>query len=225
VVVEANVRGRDLGSFVRDVRERIHGIEKELPPGYFLQLGGQFENQERAMKRLAVVVPIALALVFLLLYLALGSVPYAALVLLNLPFALVGGVLAVVVFGMPLSVSAAVAFIVLLGVAVQNGVVLVAFFRQLRERGLSVADTVEQGCNLRFRPLLMTALTSFIGHLPMLYATGSGADIQKPLAVVVMGGLVTSTLLTLLVLPALYALFAGRAERAVIEPEPARVPS
>ena len=144
--------------------------------------------------------------------------PYAALVLLNLPFALVGGVVAVVIFGMPLSVSAAVAFIVLLGIAVQNGVVLVAFFKQLRERGLSVADTVEQGCNLRFRPLLMTALTSFIGHLPMLYATGLGADIQKPLAVVVMGGLVTSTLLTLLVLPTLYALFAGR-RPAVRNPE------
>jgi heavy metal efflux system protein len=210
VVVEANVRGRDLGGFVEDVRARIQGIEKELPPGYYLRLGGQFENQERAMERLAIVVPVALALVFLLLYLALGSVPYAALVLLNLPFALVGGVVAVVIFRMPLSVSAAVAFIVLLGVAVQNGVVLVAFFKQLRERGLSVADTVDQGCNLRFRPLLMTALTSFIGHLPMLYATGSGADIQKPLAVVVMGGLVTSTLLTLLVLPTIYVLFAGR---------------
>jgi cobalt-zinc-cadmium resistance protein CzcA len=206
VVVEANVRGRDLGGFVRDVRARIAGIEKELPPGYHLQLGGQFENQQRAMQRLAIVVPVALGLVFLLLYLALGSVPYALLVLANLPFALVGGVVAVVAFGMPLSVSAAVAFIVLLGVAVQNGVVLVAFFRQLRERGLSVAETVEQGCNLRFRPLLMTALTSFIGHVPMLYATGSGADIQRPLAVVVMGGLVTSTLLTLLVVPTVYAL-------------------
>jgi cobalt-zinc-cadmium resistance protein CzcA len=214
VVVEANVRGRDLGGFVEDVRGRIRGIEQELPPGYFLTLGGQFENQERAMRRLGVVVPVALALVFLLLYVALGSVPHAALVLLNLPFALVGGVIAVVAFRMPLSVSAAVAFIVLLGVAVQNGVVLVASFRQLRERGVSVAETVEQGCNLRFRPLLMTALTSFIGHLPMLYARGSGADIQRPLAVVVMGGLVTSTLLTLLVLPTIYGLFAGRASGA-----------
>jgi cobalt-zinc-cadmium resistance protein CzcA len=210
VVVEANVRGRDLGGFVEDVRARIAGIERELPPGYFLRLGGQFENQERAMQRLAVVVPVALALVFLLLYLALGSVPYSLLVLVNLPFALVGGVVAVVLFGMPLSVSAAVAFIVLLGVAVQNGVVLVAFFKQLRERGHSVAEAIEQGCDLRFRPLLMTALTSFIGHLPMLYATGSGADIQKPLAVVVMGGLVTSTLLTLLVLPTIYAIFGAR---------------
>jgi len=214
VVVEANVRGRDLGGFVEDVRAGIAGIERELPPGYYLELGGQFENQERAMKRLAVVVPVALGLVFLLLYLALGSVPYALLVLVNLPFALVGGVMAVVAFGMPLSVSAAVAFIVLLGVAVQNGVVLVAFFGQLRERGLTVAETVEEGCNLRFRPLVMTALTSFIGHLPMLYATGSGADIQRPLAVVVMGGLVTSTLLTLLVLPTIYVMFAGARERA-----------
>src|SRR5512138_958108 len=210
VVVEANVRGRDLGGFVEDVRARIGGIERELPPGYYLRPGGQFENHERAMARLAIVVPVALALVFLLLYLALGSVAYAALVLLNLPFALVGGVIAVVIFRMPLSVSAAVAFIVLLGIAVQNGVVLVTFFGQLRERGLSVSETVEQGCRLRFRPLLMTALTSFIGHLPMLYATGSGADIQRPLAVVVMGGLVTSTLLTLLVVPTIYAMFAAR---------------
>ncbi|MFT3914896.1 MAG: CusA/CzcA family heavy metal efflux RND transporter [Anaeromyxobacteraceae bacterium] len=226
VVVEANVRGRDLGGFVEDVRARIQGIEKELPAGYYLRLGGQFENQERAMRRLAIVVPVALALVFLLLYLALGSVAHAGLVLLNLPFALVGGVIAVVLFRMPLSVSAAVAFIVLLGIAVQNGVVLVAFFRQLRERGLSVAETVEQGCDLRFRPLLMTALTSFIGHLPMLYATGSGADIQRPLAVVVMGGLVTSTLLTLLVLPTLYAFLAGRREvRAGAQAAVARTPA
>ncbi|MGC3998258.1 MAG: efflux RND transporter permease subunit [Anaeromyxobacter sp.] len=220
VVVEANVRGRDLGGFVEDVRARLRPIEQELPPGYFLRLGGQFENQQRAMQRLAVVVPVALALVFLLLYLALGSVPHAGLVLLNLPFALVGGVVAVVAFGLPLSVSAAVAFIVLLGVAVQNGVVLVAFFQQLRARGCSVADTVTEGCSLRFRPLLMTALTSFIGHLPMLYATGSGADIQKPLAVVVMGGLVSSTLLTLLVVPSLYALLAGRRERAAAAAAP-----
>jgi len=217
VVVEANVRGRDLGGFVEDVQARLAPLAQELPPGYFVEYGGQFENQQRAMRQLAVVVPAALLLVLVLLYLALGSARDSLLVLLNLPFALVGGVVAVVIFGMPLSVSAAVAFVVLLGVAVQNGVVLVAFFRQLRERGESVADTVAKGCALRFRPLVMTALTSFIGHLPMLYATGSGADIQKPLAVVVMGGLVTSTLLTLLVLPAVYAWSAGgrsRGERA-----------
>jgi len=205
VVVEANVRGRDLGGFVEDAREKLAPIVRELPAGYFLELGGQFENQQRAMRQLAVVVPIALLLVLLLLYLALGTLGDALLVLLNLPFALVGGVVAVVAFRMPLSVSAAVAFIVLLGIAVQNGVVLVAFFRQLRKEGKGVAESVREGSALRFRPLLMTALTSFIGHLPMLYATGSGADIQKPLAVVVMGGLLSSTALTLLVLPAIYA--------------------
>jgi len=210
VAAEVNIRGRDLGGFVADAKGKLSALEKELPPGYFLEYGGQFENQQRAMRRLAVVVPIALLLVVLLLYMALGSVRDSLLVVLNLPFALVGGVLAVWLWGMHLSVSAAVAFIVLLGIAVQNGVVLVAFFRQLREEGKGVDETVRTGCDLRFRPLLMTALTSFIGHLPMLYATGSGADIQKPLAVVVMGGLVTSTLLTLIVLPTIYDWFESR---------------
>lgn len=212
VVVEANVRGRDLGSFVEDVQTKMAPLVKELPPGYYVEYGGQFENQQRAMRQLAIVVPIALLLILVLLYMALGSIGHSLLVLLNLPFALVGGVIAVVLFRMPLSVSAAVAFIVLLGIAVQNGVVLIAFFRQLREDGESVSDTVMKGCDIRFRPLVMTALTSFIGHLPMLYATGSGADIQKPLAVVVMGGLITSTLLTLIVLPVLYGWIEGRRE-------------
>lgn len=166
------------------------------------------------MRQLSIVVPIALVLILVLLYMALGSLSNSLLVLLNLPFALVGGVIAVVIFGMALSVSAAVAFIVLLGIAVQNGVVLVAFFQQLREGGRSVAETIREGCDVRFRPLLMTALTSFIGHLPMLYATGSGADIQKPLAVVVMGGLITSTLLTLIVLPTIYGLVHERRDSA-----------
>jgi cobalt-zinc-cadmium resistance protein CzcA len=131
-------------------------------------------------------------------------------VVLNLPFALVGGVMAAVAFGMHLSVSAAVAFIVLLGIAVQNGVVLLAFFRQLKQEGRSARETVLEGCRLRFKPLFMTALTSFIGHLPMLYATGAGADIQKPLAVVVMGGIVTSTMLTLVALPVLYSWVEAR---------------
>ncbi len=210
VVVEANIRGRDLGGFVAEVKEKLAPFEKELPPGSFIELGGQFENQQRAMRTLAVVVPIALGLILLLLFLALGSFGDALLVLLNLPFALVGGVVAVVAFRMPVSVSAAVAFIVLLGIAVQNGVVLVAFLRQLRDQGRTAAEAVREGCDLRFRPLIMTALTSFIGHLPMLYAQGSGADIQKPLAVVVMGGLVTSTALTLLVLPVIYLALARR---------------
>ncbi|MDP2105804.1 MAG: efflux RND transporter permease subunit, partial [Desulfobulbaceae bacterium] len=204
VAAEVNIRGRDLGSFVADAQEKLDGIEKELPTGYFLEYGGQFENQQRAMRRLTIVVPAALFLIFCLLFMALGNLRDSLLVILNLPFALVGGILAIRAWNMPLSVSAAVAFICLLGIAVQNGVVLIAFFRQLRDKGQTIDDTIREGCRLRFRPLLMTALTSFIGHLPMLYATGSGADIQKPLAVVVMGGIITSTLLTLVVIPVLY---------------------
>ncbi len=205
VVVETNVRGRDLGGFVADVQEAVAPLVAGLPPGYWVEYGGQFENQERALRQLAIVVPIVLLLVLFLLYSALGTLRNALVVLVNLPFALVGGVVAALLFRMHLSVSAAVAFIVLLGIAVQNGVVLVAFFRQLRTEGLSVADAVREGCARRFRPLFMTALVSFIGHVPMLYATGSGADIQKPLAVIVMGGIVTSTLLTLVVLPVIWA--------------------
>lgn len=204
VAAEVNIRGRDLGSFVADAQKKLHRIEQELPTGYFLEYGGQFENQQRAMQRLTIVVPIALFLILCLLFMALGNIRDSLLVILNLPFALVGGIFAIWVWGMPLSVSAAVAFICLLGIAVQNGVVLIAFFRQLRDDGQTIDATIKEGCRLRFRPLLMTALTSFIGHLPMLYATGSGADIQKPLAVVVMGGLITSTILTLVVLPVLY---------------------
>jgi len=217
VAAEVNIRGRDLGGFVSEAQTLLAGLEASLPPGYFLEYGGQFENQQRAMRRLSVVVPLALTLVLILLYMALGSFRDSLLVILNLPFALVGGVLAIAAIGMPLSVSAAVAFIVLLGIAVQNGVVLIAFFRQLRAEGRSVADTVRTGCDLRFRPLIMTALCSFIGHVPMLYATGSGADIQKPLAVVVMGGLVTSTILTLIVLPTIYEWLENRKQPGATE--------
>jgi cobalt-zinc-cadmium resistance protein CzcA len=206
VVVETNVRGRDLGGFVAEVQERLRPLVAALPSGYWVEYGGQFENQQRAMRQLAVVVPIVLLLVLILLYSALGSIKNSLLVALNLPFALVGGVIAAVAFRMHLSVSAAVAFIVLLGIAVQNGVVLVAFFRQLRDKGRTVTETVREGCALRFRPLAMTALVSFTGQLPLLFATGSGSDIQRPLAVVVMGGIVTSTMLTLIVLPVLYSL-------------------
>jgi heavy metal efflux system protein len=215
VVVESNVRGRDLGGFVSAVQTELRALSGSLPPGYFIEYGGQFENQRRAMRQLAIVVPTVLVLILFLLYSALGSMRSALLVLINLPFALVGGLVAAVLFHMHLSVSAAVAFIVLLGIAVQNGVVLLAFFRQLREQGQAPFETVIEGCRLRFKPLFMTALVSFIGHAPMLYATGSGADIQKPLAVVVMGGIITSTLLTLIVLPVLYHWFERRSARAV----------
>jgi cobalt-zinc-cadmium resistance protein CzcA len=217
VAAEVNIRGRDLGGFVAEARQKLAGLESGLPPGYFLEYGGQFENQQRAMRRLSVVVPLALTLIFILLYMALGSFRDAVLVILNLPFALGGGVMAIAAIGMPLSVSAAVAFIVLLGIAVQNGVVLITFFRQLRAEGRSVDETIRDGCNLRFRPLIMTALCSFIGLVPMLYATGSGADIQKPLAVVVMGGLVTSTILTLIVLPTIYEWLENRNQPAETE--------
>ncbi|MHB8837086.1 MAG: efflux RND transporter permease subunit [Candidatus Methylomirabilia bacterium] len=210
VAAEVNIRGRDLGGFVAEAQGKLAGLESSLPPGYFLEYGGQFENQQRAMRRLSVVVPLALTLIFILLYLALSSFRDSILVILNLPFALAGGVLAIVAIGMPLSVSAAVAFIVLLGIAVQNGVVLITFFRQLRGEGRSVDETIRTGCDLRFRPLSMTALCAFIGLVPMLFATGSGADIQKPLAVVVMGGLVTSTILTLIVLPTIYEWLENR---------------
>ncbi len=212
VVVETNIRGRDLGGFVREARSALAPLTGTLPPGYFIEYGGQFENQQRAMRQISIVVPVALAAILLLLFMALGSIRYSLLVFLNLPFAVVGGVVAVVLFGIPLSVSASIAFVMLLGVAVQNGVVLVTFFIQLRQQGRSVDETVREGCALRFRPLLMTALTTFIGQLPLLYAAGSGADIQRPLAVVVMGGLITSTLLTLLVLPTVYCWAQRRRE-------------
>ncbi len=212
VVVEANIRGRDLGGFVAEAQEKIAAIERALPPGYFITFGGQFENQQRAMRQLSIVVPVALLLIVVLLYLAIGTVRHSLLVLLNLPFALVGGVIAAVAFGMDLSVSAAVAFVVLLGIAVQNGVVLVTFIRQLQREGLAVGEAVVRGCELRFRPLLMTALTSFVGHIPMIYALGPGSDIQRPLAVIVNGGLITSSLLTLFVLPAIYGRFSGSAD-------------
>jgi cobalt-zinc-cadmium resistance protein CzcA len=217
VAAEVNIRGRDLGSFVAEAQAKLAGLESSLPPGYFREYGGQFENQQRAMQRLSVVVPLALLLIFALLYMALGSLRDSFLVICILPFALAGGVLAIVAIGMPLSVSAAVAFIVLLGIAVQNGVVLISFFRQLRAEGRSVDETIRAGCALRFRPLSMTALCSFIGLVPMLFATGSGADIQKPLAVVVMGGLVTSTILTLIVLPTIYEWLENRKQSTETE--------
>jgi len=217
VVIEANVRGRDLGGFVAEVKTRLGGATRELPPGTTVEYGGQFENQERAMRTLGVVVPVTLLLIVLALMVALGSVKSAGLVLVNLPFALVGGLLALFAFSMPLSVSAAVAFIVLLGVAVQNGVVLMAVFGQLRRQGASARDAVVRGSELRFRPLLMTALTSFIGHIPMLVATGAGAELQRPLAVVVMGGLITSTWLTLVVLPVASLWLSGREPKGKLE--------
>ena len=204
VTVECNVRDRDLGSFVAEAQRELSGVDQALPDGYWLAYGGTFENQQRAMARLSVVVPVAVLLIFLLLLSAFRSARSAILVIANLPFALVGGAVALLLLGMPLSVSAAVGFIALFGTAVQNGTVLVSFFEQLRAQGLSVTDAVRRGCALRLRPLLMTAATTVLALTPMLFATGAGADIQRPLAVVVIGGLAGATALTLVVLPTLY---------------------
>jgi len=205
VVIEANVRGRDLGGFVAEVKQRLAPVLSELPPGSYVRFGGQFEQRQRAMARLAVGVPIVLLVMVLLLVASLGGARDAMLVLVNLPFAMVGGVIAAAAFGVTLSISAAAAFIVLLGIAVQNGMVLMTFFGQLRRQVDDPRERVIKACEMRFRPLVMTALTSFIGYLPLALVRGPGADIQRPLAVVLMGGIVTSSLLTLVVLPVLYA--------------------
>ncbi len=212
VVVECNIRGRDMGSFVAEIRAAIQPVVAAMPDGYFVDYGGQFENQQRAMRRLAIVVPASILLIFLMLFAAFNSMKSALLVLVNLPFALIGGILIIVLLQIPLSVSASIGFIALFGTAVENGILLVAFFDQLRREGLSPADAVRRGCELRLRPLLMTALTTLLGLLPLVWATGSGSEIQRPLAAVVLGGLASAMLLTLIVLPALYYLVELRTE-------------
>lgn len=204
VVVEANIRGRDLGGFVAEADDRLADLTSLLPSGYWIEYGGTFENQQRAMERLRVVVPLSVLLIFFMLISALGSINSAGLVLANLPFALVGGILSMLLLGITLNVPSTVGFIALFGVAVQNGTVLLTFINQLRERGESVRDAIVQACGLRFRALLMTAATTVLGLLPMVYAVGPGAEVQRPLAVVVIGGLITATMLTLFLLPALY---------------------
>ncbi len=214
LIVECNVRGRDLGGFVDEARSRLAEIEKDLPQGYRFVWGGQFENQQRAMARLKLVVPVALLLIFVMLFSSLGSLKSATIVLLNLPFAAVGGILAIYYLNINLSVSASIGFIALLGIAVENGLVLVSFFGQLRERGMQVRQAVFEACRLRVRPLLMTTLTTLLGLLPMLYATGSGSEVQKPLVAVVFGGLVSSLALTLIILPVLYTLVNAHGEES-----------
>jgi cobalt-zinc-cadmium resistance protein CzcA len=204
VVVECNIRGRDLGGFVAEAQRELQALTLALPTGYFIEYGGQFENQQRAMRRLSVVVPVSILLIFVMLFSALGSFRSALLVLVNLPFALVGGILTMVALKITLSVSTAIGFIVLFGTAVEDGVMLVTFFNQLRKEGLSTAEAVRKGCELRLRPLMMTTLTTLLGLLPMIYATGSGSEIHRPLAAVILGGLASSLALTLIVLPAIY---------------------
>jgi cobalt-zinc-cadmium resistance protein CzcA len=210
IVVTANVRDRDLGSFVSEAQQAV--AEKvKLPSGYWIVWGGQFEQLVSATKRLTIVVPIALLLVFLLLFMSVGSVADALLVFSGVPLALTGGIAALLLRGIPLSISAGVGFIALSGVAVLNGLVIIAFIDRLRSEGRSLLDAVEQGAAARLRPVLMTALVASLGFVPMAIATGAGAEVQRPLATVVIGGIISSTILTLLVLPALYALFRREA--------------
>ncbi len=206
VVVAANVSGRDLVGFVEDARKAV-AEQVDLEAGYRLAWGGQFENQQRAAKRLGLVVPVSVGLIFLLLFTTFRSVRQATLVLFNIPFALIGGVFGLWISGQYLSVPASVGFIALLGIAVLNGVVLVSYFNQLRALGLDMHRTVVEGARRRLRPVLMTASIAAFGLVPLLFATGPGSEIQRPLAAVVIGGLVTSTLLTLVLLPILYQRF------------------
>jgi cobalt-zinc-cadmium resistance protein CzcA len=218
VVVQANVSGRDLGRFVRDVRVAV-GREVPVPPGMFLRYGGQFENQERAMARLRIVVPAAILLIAVLLYASLGSLPLALLVLVNLPVAGVGGVIALWLRGLTLSVSASIGFIALFGVAVLNGLVLLTTIERRRRDGETPEAAALEGSRERLRPVLMTALVASLGFVPVALSTGTGAEVQRPLATVVIGGLVTSTALTLLVLPTWYvALARFLRSRNAIEP-------
>jgi len=205
IVVSANVRGRDLGSFVDDAARQI-SAQVKVPAGYWTAWGGQFENLQSATQRLQIVVPVALLLVFVLLFAMFNNVKDGLLVFTGIPFALTGGVLALAMRGIPLSISAAVGFIALSGVAVLNGLVMIAFIRTLREEGRSLDEAIFEGAMTRLRPVLMTALVASLGFVPMALATGTGAEVQRPLATVVIGGILSSTLLTLLVLPLLYRL-------------------
>jgi cobalt-zinc-cadmium resistance protein CzcA len=206
IVVTANVRGRDLSSFVADAQRQV-ADKVNLPAGYWIGWGGQFEQLVSATQRLTVVVPIALALIFLLLFISLGSMPDALLVFSGVPLALTGGVAALLLRGIPLSISAGIGFIALSGVAVLNGLVIITFIEKLRSEGHALLDAVREGALTRLRPVLMTALVASLGFVPMAIATGAGAEVQRPLATVVIGGVISSTILTLLVLPALYVLF------------------
>lgn len=213
VVVQSNVRGRDLVGFVDQAKQAV-AAKVKLPAAYSMVWGGQFENQQRAAKRLSIVVPIALGMIFLLLFTTFGSVRQALLVLTNVPFALIGGVFALWLSGEYMSVPASVGFIALLGIAVLNGVVLVSYFNYLLMEGMPLQEVVVEGAKRRLRPVLMTAMIAAFGLLPLVFASGPGSEIQKPLAIVVIGGLVTSTLLTLVLLPILYRRFGVAKQEA-----------
>ncbi|MEO6603859.1 MAG: efflux RND transporter permease subunit, partial [Polyangiaceae bacterium] len=203
ILIEANVRQRDLGSFVQELQKRVGSIK--LPPGYFVGFAGQYENLVHAAFRLAIIIPLTLAVIFVLLFLTFGEAGPALLIFMNIPIAASGGLAALAVRGLPLSISAAVGFIALFGVATLNGVVLLSAARRLEDEGLSSLDAARRAAHERLRPVLTTAVVASLGFLPMALATGTGAEVQRPLATVVIGGLVTATTLTLLLLPSLFA--------------------
>jgi cobalt-zinc-cadmium resistance protein CzcA len=204
IVVSANVRGRDVGSFVADAEAAL--VQIKIPPGYWTSWGGTFENLQSATQRLQIVVPVSLLLVFGLLFAMFGNAKDGLLVFTGIPFALTGGILALWLRDIPMSISAAVGFIALSGVAVLNGLVMISYIRTLREDGMSLDAAIHDGSLTRLRPVLMTALVASLGFIPMAIATGTGAEVQRPLATVVIGGILSSTLLTLIVLPILYRL-------------------
>ena len=211
-VIQMDVRGRDVDSFVKDANNLINK-KINLPPGYWIEWGGAFENQQRALQRLSLIVPLTIFLIFVLLYTAFNSVKYATLIIANVPFATIGGVFSLYLTGQYLSVPSAIGFIAVFGVAMLNGIVLVSFINELRSKGLSVAEAVRKGVELRLRPVLMTASVAILGLVPMLLSSGVGAETQRPLASVVVGGLLTSTLLTLVLLPVIYEWMETRKEK------------
>lgn len=216
IVISANVRGRDIGSFVPEAEAAIERQVK-IPTGYWITWGGTFEQLQSATTRLQIVVPVALLLVFVLLFAMFNNVKDGLLVFTGIPFALTGGILALWLRGIPLSISAAVGFIALSGVAVLNGLVMLSFIRSLREEGQSLDTAIRTGALTRLRPVLMTALVASLGFVPMAIATGTGAEVQRPLATVVIGGILSSTALTLLVLPVLYRLAHRKDEAEDVE--------
>jgi cobalt-zinc-cadmium resistance protein CzcA len=215
-VIQMDVRGRDVDGFVKEASAAVEA-QLDLPPGYWIEWGGAFENQQRALAKLSLIVPITIFFIFVLLYTAFNSIKFAALILANVPFATIGGLLALFVTGQYLSVPSAIGFIAVFGVAMLNGIVLVSFLNEQREKGLSVREAVLQGTALRLRPVLMTASVAVLGLVPMLLSSGVGAETQRPLATVVVGGLLSSTLLTLILLPVLYEWLETRAERKAQE--------
>ncbi|RUM30730.1 MAG: AcrB/AcrD/AcrF family protein [Aquifex sp.] len=212
-LVMTNVENRDIGSFVEELREKIKAKVK-LSEGYFITFGGQFENQKRAMKKLSIAVPVSIFLIFILLYLNFNSIRDALIVMLNVPFAVIGGIIALYFSGFNLSVPSAIGFIAIFGIATLNGVVLVSYIRIMLEEGLEIREAVKRASLLRLRPILITATTTFIGLLPLLIITDIGSEVQKPLATVVVGGIITSTILTLLIIPTVYEMVYRRFSRA-----------